>query len=202
MRPTPFRAFALTCWLLLAVAVAGAGAKDHKHKDEKSSGQDQLADATVLIIRHADKPENGDGLSPAGEARAKEYVNYFEHYQCDGTPIKLQALFAAADSKMSHRPILTLEPLSRAVGLPIDSEYKDKDYDKLVGDLRSTNHGRDILICWHHGEIPNLLRALGADAGQLIPGGEWPGDQYGWVMQLRFNGKAHVSEAKLVVEGF
>jgi hypothetical protein len=197
MKPSLFRALILTCLWLAAGAGSSVVAKEHK-----SSGKDRLADATVLIIRHADKPESGDGLSPAGMARANAYVNYFENYKVDDATIKLTALFAAADSKESHRPVLTLEPLSRAIGLPIDSQYKDKDYAKLVEALQSTEHGKYILICWHHGEIANLLRALGADPDQLIPGGKWPGDQYGWVMQLSYNKDAQLKDSKRVVEGF
>jgi hypothetical protein len=193
-----FRVLILTCLCLAAGNGPSVSAKDHKEKDNGKG----LADATVLIIRHADKAESGDGLSPAGVVRANAYINYFENYQIDGAPIKLTALFAAADSKESDRPVLTLEPLSRAIGLPIDSKYKDKDYAKLADELEATSHGKDILICWHHGEIANLLRALGADPDQLIPGGKWPGDEYGWVMQLRFDKDGHVAEAKRVVEPF
>jgi hypothetical protein len=201
MKPVFSRRLLLIILCLAVGAGSTLGAKDHKEK-EKSSGKDQLADATVLVIRHADKPESGDGLSPAGVARANAYVSYFENYLIDGTPIKLTALFAAADSKESHRPYLTLEPLSRAIGLPIDSQYKDKDYTKLADALQSANHGKYILICWHHGEIPSLLRALGADPDQLIPGGKWPGDQYGWVMQLRYDKDAHLKDSTRIVEPF
>jgi hypothetical protein len=195
------RSLLLVCLWLAASAGSALSAKEHKDKD-KSSGKEQLADATVLIIRHADKPESGDGLSPAGVTRANEYVSYFEKYLVDGAPIKLTALFAAADSKESHRPFLTLEPLSRAIGLPIDTQFKDKDYTKLADALQSTQHGKYILICWHHGEIPSLLRALGADPDQLIPGGKWPGDQYGWVMQLRYDKDAHLKDSTRIVEPF
>jgi hypothetical protein len=203
MKPFFARSLLLVCLWLAASAGSSLSAKDHKDKEkEKSGGKEQLADATVLIIRHADKPESGDGLSPAGVTRANEYVSYFENYLVDGAPIKPTALFAAADSKESHRPFLTLEPLSRAIGLPIDAQYKDKDYAKLADALQSANHGKYILICWHHGEIPSLLRALGADPDQLIPGGKWPGDQYGWVMQLRYDKDAHLKDSTRIVEPF
>jgi hypothetical protein len=200
MKPSHFRALILICLWLSAGAGSIVVAKDHK--EHKGGDKEQLANATVLIIRHADKPESGDGLSAAGVARANAYVNYFENYRVGDAPIKLTALFAAADSKESHRPYLTLEPLSRAIGLPIDSQYKDKDYPKLVDALQSANHGGYILICWHHGEISNLVRALGADPDQLIPGGKWPGDQYGWVLQLSFDQDAHLKESKRVDENF
>jgi hypothetical protein len=203
MKPSDIRALVLTFLWLAAGTASTLDAKGGHHGDkEDKAGGKGLADATVLVIRHADKPESGEGLSPAGVARAKEYVGYFENYKVDGQPIKLTALFSAADSKESHRPYLTLEPLSRAIGLPIDSKYKDKDYEKLVGDLESASHGKGILICWHHGEIANLVHALGADADQLIPGGKWPGDQYGWVIQLQYDKDAHLKDSKLVVEGF
>ena len=36
-----------------------------------------LADSTVLLIRHAEKPDSGKGLSPMGQARADGYAAYF-----------------------------------------------------------------------------------------------------------------------------
>src|SRR5665213_3932729 len=87
-----------------------------------------LRDAVVLIIRHAEKPESGYELSPAGHERAAAYVKYFKNFTIDGKPLHLDRLIAAADSMGSHRPRLTLEPLSQALGLPIDTRFKDKDF--------------------------------------------------------------------------
>ena len=56
-------------WALL-LAVLPVGAKDSP----------ALKDAVILIIRHAEKPESGEGLSPTGEERAKNYVNYYKNY--------------------------------------------------------------------------------------------------------------------------
>src|ERR1700722_1599091 len=148
--------------------------------------QGELKDAVVLIIRHAEKPASGDGLTPAGEARAKAYVHYFKNYMVDGKPFEADHLFAAADSKGSRRPRLTLTPLSEATGLRIDQRFTDKQFRELADDLRAKPHGRDILICWHHGEIPGLLHALGASPEELLPGGKWPDEVFGWVIQLRY----------------
>ena len=183
---------------LLALTPGAAFGKNHHPSDYPS-----LANTTVLVIRHAEKPAHGDGLSPAGTAHALAYVSYFEHFQIDGAaPIKLTALFAAADSSSSHRPYLTLQPLSQALGLPIDDLYKDHDYMKLVDALQSTSHGRFILICWHQGDIPNLVRALGAEPDELLPDGNWPEDQYGWVIQLRFDAQGQLESAERIVENF
>jgi len=48
------------------------------------------------------------------------------------------------------------------------------------------------LIAWHHGEIPNLVQALGADPGKLFPEGKWPASVFGWVIELRFDHNGQV----------
>jgi hypothetical protein len=146
-----------------------------------------LADTTVLLIRHADKPEEGRELSPAGVERAKGYVRYFQSFQIDGQPLKLDTLFAAKDSKNSMRPRLTVEPLSRALDLPLNAEFKDKEPEKLAKELEFKPHGKNILICWHQGKMPDLLEDLGADPKALLPDGKWQENVYGWVIELRYD---------------
>jgi hypothetical protein len=150
-------------------------------------GPSPLQDAVILIIRHAEKPETGQDLSPAGAQRADAYVHYFETFQFDSKPLKLDSLFAAADSKGSHRPRLTLTPLSQALKMPLDAHFKDKDFQSLANDIQSTSHGKHILICWRHGAIPDLVHALGADPDKLIPGGKWPDNVFDWLIELRYD---------------
>jgi hypothetical protein len=147
-----------------------------------------LKNAEVLIIRHAEKLESGQDLSPAGFQRADAYVRYFGEFKVEGKPLKLDSLFAAADSKNSHRPRLTLEPLSRALHLPIVTNYNNKAPAMLADELKSKPHGHEILVCWHHGKIPELMRDLGADPSALLPDGKWPDDEFGWVIELRYDG--------------
>jgi hypothetical protein len=155
-------------------------------------GASGLKDAVVLIIRHAEKLETGQDLSPAGYQRAEAYVKYFGEFEMDGKPLKLDSLFAAADSKNSHRPRLTLEPLSRGLHLPLDTQFKDKQPDLLADELKSKPHGKAILVCWHHGKIPELIRALGADPGVLLADGKWPDAEFGWVIELRYDGEGNL----------
>src|ERR1700761_770641 len=133
--------FLSTITLLAIMIAANAFAKDDFPA---------LKDATVLIIRHAEKPETGNYLNAAGVARAKAYVNYFKNLTLDGQPVKLTSIFAAADSKKSQRPRLTVEPTSEALGLPIDSRFSEKECDELAQDLAAKPHGNAILIAWHH----------------------------------------------------
>ena len=103
-----------------------------------------LKNTIILVIRHAEKPDSGYELSPAGVARAQPYVNYFKNYTVDGQPLKIDAIFAAADSKNSHRPRLTVTPTAQALGLPIDSSVKDKDFQKLADELKAAPHGHPL----------------------------------------------------------
>lgn len=156
---------------------------------------------TILLIRHAEKPESGPLLAVAGQARAQAYTVYFQNYVRDARPVTLHYLFAAADSDESHRPRLTITPLANALGLPINDTYKDNDYKNLAGEILTNPqyNNTNILICWHHGKILDLAVALGADADILPPETHkpkpkpskkkpWPEDVYGWVLQLHYGG--------------
>ena len=176
--------------LLAGILLVMASAKPH-HKSDIP-----LQDATILIIRHAEKPDFGPELSPEGERRAQAYVSYFSNFTVDSQPLQLEYLAAAADSKQSERPRLTLKPLSKALHLGINLKYDDKDYLDLVSDLRTKYHSKAILICWHRGMIPQLVQALGADPLELLPRGLWPIDQFSWVLQLRFDQQGRLIPAQ------
>src|SRR5512143_3438134 len=133
-----------------------------------SGVHDMPSNTTILIIRHAEKPEpesDDPGLNSAGQARAQAYRAYFKNYRFNTQPIKLDHLFAAADRHKSHRPRLTLEPLAQELGLAINSNYKYDDPERLAADIlkKTKYHNSRILICWEHKEIPNLVKALGVD---------------------------------------
>jgi hypothetical protein len=165
--------------------------------DEKISA---LKNTVILIIRHAEKPDSGSGLSAEGEVRAKAYVNYFKNFTIDGRPLKLDYIFAAADSKESRRPRLTIEPVSKAFGLAVDRRFKDKEFQRLANEIQSKPHGQAILVAWHHGEIPALLRALEAAPDQVIPKGKWPEEVFGWVIELRYDAAGRLVETKRINE--
>ena len=85
------------------------------------------------------------------------------------------------------RPSLTITPLSLALGLPIDTSYADRRFQQLADSLRSHSDGKTILICWHHGKIPDLLKALGADPNTLLQNGTWPSKEFSWTVQLCYD---------------
>jgi len=191
--------------LLFALGVSSCTAstsKESPRADPAAQSQSPLRDATILIIRHAEKPEIGTGLSSEGKARAEAYVKYFQNFRVKSEPIRLDYLVAADDSDHSQRSRLTLEPLGRAIGLKPDLRFQAKKPQELVRELQTTAHGKAILICWHHKEIPGLLKSLGADPSWLLPDGEWPAQQFAWVLQLRYdhNGELLPGKTKRIKE--
>jgi hypothetical protein len=184
----------LSLLLSLSIVPVMAIAK-HAHADGNG-----LADTTVMIIRHAEKPENGSGLTPQGKARAKAYVGYFENFSVNGQPKAPNVLYATADSKSSMRPRLTITPLSQALGLPIDHRFADKQTREIADALRTEAHGNNVLIAWHHGEIPALIHDLGGDPLTLIPGGKWPSEVFGWVVVLQYDHQGQLISSQVVHE--
>jgi broad specificity phosphatase PhoE len=152
-----------------------------------AQSQDGPKNATVLIIRHAEDAGSGHGLSPRGQERAEAYKNYFQNFTVDSKRRKPDAVLVAADSKQSHRPRLTVEPFAKAAKLPIDSRFGNKQPTDLADELRANHQGKVLLICWHHGQIPALLRALGAAPERLLPNGKWPKAVYDWVIVVSYD---------------
>jgi hypothetical protein len=159
-----------------------------------------LTNATILIIRHAEKPRTGTDLAPDGNLRAAAYVGYFKNLQLDGRPVTPDHLFCTADSNGSHRPRLTLEPLGQALKLPLDNRYQNKDTAALGQELRARPHGRNLLICWHHGEIPVLLRSLGAAPEAVLPHGQWPDTVFGWMLELHYDAAGRLQTTRCIHE--
>nr|WP_232324057.1 flagellar basal body-associated protein FliL [Pseudomonas fluorescens] len=161
-----------------------------------------LRNTTVLIIRHAEKPDAGSLLNARGEQRAAAYVDYFNPLKLDGQTLTPQRLIAAGDTPESSRSRLTLTPLSERLKLPIEQPYINGDLHQLVGLLRKSNQAPTVLIAWHHGHINKLIKAFGGDATALMGQEKWPDDVFDWLIVLRFdeNGRLIPSRSHKVQE--
>ena len=59
-------------------------------------------------------------------------------------------------------------PLAASSGLSINAD-DNKEFPQLVDEVLSGRlAGKDILICWHHEEIPHLTRSLGVNPHPLL----------------------------------
>ncbi|MBK5526868.1 flagellar basal body-associated protein FliL [Pseudomonas sp. TH06] len=179
--------------LLVAVALTVSVLALSYAQDSAAPG---LRNVTVLIVRHAEKPEVGRELNARGEQRAAAYADYFNPLNLDGQTLTPQRLIATADSAESIRPRQTLIPLSQRLQLPIEQPYANGDYDKLVAQLRMSNQAQTVLIAWHHGHINKLIAAFGGDGPALIGQPKWPVDVYDWLIVLRFDDKGQLVESR------
>jgi hypothetical protein len=109
------------CGLLLLPAL-GLGASPQKHDGEGDVRG--LRNVTVLIVRHAEKPDDGSGLTPRGEARAEAYASISIRFDSMAITLLPQRLIATSDSKSSERPRLTLTPLAERLQLPLEQPYR------------------------------------------------------------------------------
>ena len=143
--------------VVAASAPSGAGRAEGKERPRR-----------VLIIRHAEKPPPGDDsvhLSPEGKKRAEALPRLFEVSTERPTPLPPPGfIFAARNSKQSHRPTETVAALATKLRLPVNATHRNEDFPGLVREIfRSPKYaGKTVLICWHHGTAPELARRLGA----------------------------------------
>ena len=131
-----------------------------------------MTNARILLMRHAEK--TGDPMDPHlsqdGCARAAKLADFIP--ATFGIP---QFLIATSISKHSVRPIETLEPLSTKIGISVDAPYADQDYSALAS---------QIVVCWHHGNIPSMAHALRAKLGSYP--NPWDADVFNQILVLSY----------------
>ena len=147
--------------------------------------------SAILILRHAEKPgdpstdQESDGihLSSLGQIRAVALSVYIP-----ANLPKLDFLFASKQSRHSNRSVETITPLSKAIGVRIDSTYADGDYTAFSQNVLTDAKYIDktILVCWHHTRIPELATSFG-----VVRPPAWPNRMFDriWMIDYR-NGKA------------
>jgi broad specificity phosphatase PhoE len=156
-----------------------------------SSAQAGSADLprAVYLMRHAEKPTSPKDphLSEAGNVRAGKLAGYFPKLLGSGS---LDVIFATSHSKNSNRPVETITPLAEALHLSVNQSFANRDYTSLAAAIRSGSYaGKTVVICWHHGMLPALARALGADNAPA----KWPGSSFNVIWKLVYDSRGVVS---------
>jgi hypothetical protein len=156
-----------------------------------------MARQTILIMRHADKPEpDGDGgvdavgvpdkksLTPRGWQRAGIWVELFAPSLGQQRVLpKPTAIFASAPASKaeiaagnggskSRRPLETISQLAAKLGIDVDLRFAKGQEANLAAAL-SVMDGV-TLVCWQHEDIAAIASALSPQP-QGVPG-KWPGD--------------------------
>ena len=177
-----------TCFALLILAFFAGESANSLFAEQPKSDAPQYP-LQVLIIRHAEKPPedtNSVHLSAEGVKRAEALHQLFEASKNRPAPFPTpDFIFAAKDSKQSHRPVETVTEAAKKLKLPIDSRFPNDDFAGLVQELFQNSKYADktILICWHHGTAPQLAKRLqAADAPA-----SWKGTVYDRVWEISYD---------------
>jgi hypothetical protein len=142
----------------------------------------------IMLIRHAEKPDDTHGgvdqkgnpdkheLIVRGWERGGALVQFFANPRDPSGPIERPAtIFATEPSSQtaSKRPLHTVTPLAKLLGIDIDSTIAEGAEPDLVGKaIASTGV---VLIAWHHEAIPAIANLiLQNDSAPQ----KWPGDRF------------------------
>ncbi|KAL3482685.1 hypothetical protein BJX62DRAFT_245650 [Aspergillus germanicus] len=130
------------------------------------------AKPTVYLIRHGEKPEDdGTGLSAQGEQRAQCLRQVFG--ATSGYNIGYIMAMTPKDNGKRIRPYQTVLPLANDLGLEVDISC-DRDDPECVKDAIDDYDGDgNILICWEHDALTDIVEELGMDDAP-----EYPGDRF------------------------
>jgi hypothetical protein len=193
------RKFALLA--VLALASGGFGSPGAGGQRQTTGGGKQPQ--YVLIIRHAEKPKDDRDthLTSRGAGRAAALPSLFWIKDAFRTkPARFPTpdfLFATKESDSSNRPVETVQPLAKALGdMDIHKKHVNREHQSVVdhvfGDAKYA--GKTVLICWHHGKIPKLARAVSDKAknkdklrARVPP--RWDDKVFDRVWQFTFDGQ-------------
>ena len=162
-----------------------------------------MANQSILIIRHAEKPDAaGDGgvnslgqadpksLTPRGWQRAGAWVQVFSPaLGRDSALPQPAAIFASAplkplekgdDGSKSRRPLETVTPLAARLGVTVDLRFTKGQEAALAGTISQVPGV--VLVCWQHEDILAIAKALDPSP-QGLPAA-WPGSRFNVVFQF------------------
>lgn len=164
----------ISLYMLAGLAVA-IGAIGQAVAQKKAVGNLQR----VIIIRHGEKPDQGDNLSCQGLNRALALPAVL--YRKIGLP---SAIFVPSmnmgKSTDVARMYQTIVPFVIRYNLHINTKYDVGDAEGLAAAVHK--HDGTVLIVWEHKAAGKILKALG------LPGKEkWPDEDFDtiWVVTYK-----------------
>ncbi len=141
----------------------------------------------VVIIRHAEKPDNGDNLSCRGFNRSLQLPALL--YSKFKIPDKIFVpSVSSGKSTNQSRMFETITPFAVKYNLKIDSKFDVDDVKDIAAAILKTNGY--ALVVWEHDKIDNIVKALGIDD----KGMKWGGNDFDsiWIINFK-NGKGTLS---------
>jgi len=133
----------------------------------------------IIILRHAEKPPQGDNLSCMGLNRAFKLpaviVRKF------GVPgIAYVPAPSVGKATKSGRMMQTVWPLAVKYNLTVNTKFEVEQTKKLADDLLKRTG--TVIVVWEHDNIPKIITALGVDSKKV----KWKGDDFDslWIVNI------------------
>ena len=116
----------------------------------------------IIFIRHGEKTADDPvHLSNVGVLRSKEIVSFF--VQKINPNIDIPDMIIAMKQHTSHssdRPRETVIPLANSLGINVLTPYTRDEIDDLVDFIFKHKDQKNILICWEHSVIADIMKLL------------------------------------------
>ena len=145
--------------------------------------------AEILIIRHAEKPPEGEHLDQKGWERAFALAPFFKgraEMLEFGPPVAIYAM-GQHKEESSLRPQETVQEVAKVLNLtPVTRFIKGEEREMVEEILKNSEYSnKTVLICWEHKEIEEIVKAFDFPAPS-----KWHGSVFDRVYKLNLqNGK-------------
>jgi len=144
--------------------------------------QKKSQNLTIVLIRHGEKPDDGDNLSCKGFNRSLALSKVLFTKYGQYAAIYVPALKLGNKTK-SARMFQTITPYAVKYNLNINSSFDEEDYKAIAKEVRKRSGV--VIMVWEHNTIPALARAFGVQGGFL----DWSDEDYDtmWVITYKKN---------------
>lgn len=154
------------------------------------TAQNKGSTRRIILIRHAEKPADGDNLSCSGFDRSLKLAQVLSNKFGVPDEVYVSSPNTGKQTK-SVRMLQTALPLATKYNLTINSSYDAKDVKKLSNTIRKSEG--TILVVWQHSELPALARSLGIKTAGL----SWNAEDYDSIWLITYkDGKAILKKDK------
>lgn len=128
----------------------------------------------IFVLRHQPGSRASNCLNKEGVRNISEIARRFSK-----NPLILSTIYTIKPHSYKHiRPLQTATNLCTTMN-DGKSVLVCNTYEDVVRDLTNFSSTNDIIVVWHHGEIPEMLRYMETVYGFLESAPfEWPNDNY------------------------
>jgi hypothetical protein len=147
-------------------------------------GQKKDDELKIVLIRHAEKPTEGYGLSCQGINRANALPPVL--YAKFGLPGVLYV--AQGDTAQHSRMRQTITPFAKKYGLKLNSNYKVSDIKGITKNIRKQTG--TVLVVWEHKGLVDIAEQLGVKEKL-----KWGANDFDsiWIITFSKKGKARLA---------